>query len=91
MKRSFCALFFFIFVVAWSQDKADTSKTKLKAYATVSLNSNGIASIPAFSLGAPAIIASVSLAKNTGTNARTTLGVSKSAYRAITVSPKNKA
>lgn len=64
MKRSFCALFFFIFVVSNSQDKADTIKTKLKAYATVSLNSNGIASIPAFSLGEPAIMASVSLVKN---------------------------
>ena len=64
MRNSFCALFFFIFMVSWSQDKADSSKTKLKAYATVSLNSNGIASIPAFSLGEPAIMASVSLVKN---------------------------
>jgi len=64
MRNSICALFFFIFIVSWSQDKADSSKTKLKAYATVSLNSNGIASIPAFSLGEPAIMASVSLVKN---------------------------
>ncbi len=64
MRKSFCALFIFIFVVSNSQEKADSSKTKLKAYAMVSLNSNGIASIPAFSLGAPAIIASVSLTKN---------------------------
>ena len=64
MRNSFCSLFFFIFMVSWSQDKADSSKTKLKAYATVSLNSNGIASIPAFSLGEPAIMASVSLVKN---------------------------
>jgi hypothetical protein len=64
MRKSFCALFILIFVVSYSQDKADSSKTKLKAYATVSLNSNGIASIPAFSLGEPAIMASVSLAKN---------------------------
>ena len=64
MRKSFCALFFFIFVVSWSQEKADSSKTKLKAFATVSLNSNGIASIPAFSLGEPAIIASLSLVRN---------------------------
>ena len=64
MRKSFCAIFIFISVVSYSQDKADSSKTKLKAYATVSLNSNGIASIPAFSLDAPAIIASLSLVKN---------------------------
>ena len=64
MRKSFCALFIFIYVVSWSQEKADSSITKLKAYATVSLNSNGIASIPAFSLGEPAIMASVSLVKN---------------------------
>jgi hypothetical protein len=57
-------MFIFIFMVSYSQDRADSSRTKLKAYATVSLNSNGIASIPAFSLGEPAIMASVSLAKN---------------------------
>jgi hypothetical protein len=64
MRKSFCALFTFIFLVSYSQDKADSSKTKLKAYASVSLNSNGIASIPAFSLGKPAVIASLSLVKN---------------------------
>jgi hypothetical protein len=64
MRKSFCALFIFIVVVSYSQDKADSSKTKLKAYASVSMNSNGIASIPAFSLGKPAVIASLSLVKN---------------------------
>jgi hypothetical protein len=54
----------FIFTLSFSQEKAENSKTKLKASATVSLNSNGIASIPAFSLDKPAIIASVTLAKN---------------------------
>ena len=51
-------------MVSYSQDKADSSRTKLKAYATVSLNSNGIASIPAFSLGEPAVIAGINLIKN---------------------------
>jgi len=63
--RIFCSLIFiFTFTISFSQEAADSSKTKLKAGANVSLNSNGVASIPAFSLGKPAIIASVSLAKN---------------------------
>jgi hypothetical protein len=57
-------MFFFILSVSYSQEKTDSTKSKLKANANVSLNSNGIASIPAFSLDKPAIIASVSLAKN---------------------------
>lgn len=59
----FCLLFLFLFSVAYS-GPADSSKTKLKATGTFSLNSNGVASIPAFSLGKPAAIASVSLIKN---------------------------
>jgi len=64
MKISFCLIFFFFFTVSYSYEKADSSKTKLKANGTISLNSNGIASIPAFSLDKPAIIASITLAKN---------------------------
>lgn len=64
MKISFCLIFVFIFTISWSVENADSSKRKLKAAATVSLNSNGIASIPAFSLGKPAVIASITLAKN---------------------------
>jgi hypothetical protein len=63
MRLSYCLILFFIFSVSYSNEKADSSRTKLRAEATVSLNSNGIASIPAFSLDAPAIIASISLAK----------------------------
>lgn len=63
--RSFCSLLFiFIFSISNSQEKSDSVRTKLKADANVSLNTNGVASIPAFSLGKPAIIASVSLSKN---------------------------
>ena len=63
--RSFCfLLLIFIFTGSPSQEKGDSSRTKLKAEANVSLNSNGVASIPAFSLGKPAIISSVSLVKN---------------------------
>lgn len=64
MRISFCLVFIFVFTISFSDEPADSSKKKLKAYATVSLNSNGIASIPAFSLGKPAIIASISLGKN---------------------------
>ncbi len=64
MKISFCLVFFSVFTVSYSYEKADSSKTKLKANATISLNSNGIATIPAFSLDKPAIIASITLAKN---------------------------
>jgi hypothetical protein len=42
---------------------ADSLRSKLNPSCTISLNSNGIASIPAFSLGKPAVVASVGLAK----------------------------
>jgi hypothetical protein len=51
-------------VLAFSQEKPAGPDRKLKASASVSLNTNGIASIPAFSLDKPAIIASASLVKN---------------------------
>ncbi|MEN8229251.1 MAG: hypothetical protein ABFS38_13920 [Bacteroidota bacterium] len=54
----------FIFIVSWSQEEADSSKAKLEANATISLNSNGIAYVPAFSLDKPAIIAAFTFAKN---------------------------
>jgi hypothetical protein len=64
MRFLFSLVFIFIFIISWSNEPADSSKTKLKASGTISLNSNGISSIPAFSLGKPAVIASVSLIKN---------------------------
>lgn len=42
---------------------ADSTAKKLQAAASVSINSNGIASIPAFSLDKPAVIASLSFIK----------------------------
>jgi len=63
MKISFCLILLSIFTVSYSNEKADSSKTKLKANATVSLNSNGMSVIPAFSLGKPAIMAELNLAK----------------------------
>ena len=64
MRNILCLLFLFIFTAAYSVEPGDSLNTKLKATATFSLNSNGVASIPAFSLGKPAVIASVTLAKN---------------------------
>jgi hypothetical protein len=57
-------LFLFIFTLAWPQEDVDSIRSKkLKAEAKVSLNSNGIAYIPAFSLDKPAIIGAFSLVK----------------------------
>jgi hypothetical protein len=63
-KLLFCLITSFIFTPNWSQESADSTKRKLKAEASVSLNSNGIAYVPAFSLDKPAIIGSFSLIKN---------------------------
>jgi hypothetical protein len=63
MKKSIAIVFFFIFSVSYSYEKADSSRKNLKADCTVSFNSNGISSIPAFSLGKPAIVAAIGLAK----------------------------
>jgi hypothetical protein len=56
-------LFLCIFTVSWSKENADSTKSNLEAMARLSLNSNGIAYIPAFSLDKPAIIGAFSLAK----------------------------
>jgi hypothetical protein len=63
MKQTAFFFLFFISGVAFSSEKADSTRTKLSASGNVSLNSNGISSIPAFSLGEPAIIATLGLAK----------------------------
>jgi len=64
VKTYFSLIFLIIYSVSYSQEKADSSKTKLRAEASVSINSNGIATIPAFSLDKPAFMASVTLVKN---------------------------
>jgi hypothetical protein len=64
MRTCLFILFMFSFTIGYSVMPADSAKTKLKVTANASINSNGIASIPAFSLGKPAIIASMSLVKN---------------------------
>lgn len=65
MKNILCSLcLIFITSLSWSQENPDSTKRKLRAEAQVSLNSNGIAYVPAFSLDKPAIIGSFSLIKN---------------------------
>jgi hypothetical protein len=64
MRVFFCMIFLSVFTFSYSSEPVDSLKTKLKANGSFSLNSNGVSSIPAFSLGKPAIIASVSLIKN---------------------------
>ena len=57
-------LFVIIFVVSASGQSADSENPKkLTASGSFSINSNGVASVPAFTLGDPAFITSVSLAK----------------------------
>ncbi len=65
MKNFFLPLLFlFIFSVTWSMERADSTRSKkLKAEAQISLNSNGIAYIPSFSLDKPALIGMLSLTK----------------------------
>jgi len=64
MKLLATLIFLIISTISWSQEHADETRRKLKAEAKLSLNSNGIAYIPAFSLDKPAIIGSFSLVKN---------------------------
>lgn len=63
MKLFISAILFCFSIVSFSIESNDTLTSKLKAGCTISLNSNGIASIPSFSLDKPAIMASITLAK----------------------------
>ena len=61
------ALLFFIFflytIIAISKEKSDSTLNPVKFSGTISLNSNGIAPIPSFALGKPAISANLSIKK----------------------------
>lgn len=61
MKITFSLLFLSLYTVALPQEVSD--KSKLEAACTFSFNSNGISSIPSFSLGAPAVIAAPTFTK----------------------------
>jgi hypothetical protein len=68
MSKNYKSVFFAVFILFTSStiagQNADSIKTKkLHAGVMFSLNSNGISSVPAFSLGDPALMASVSIGK----------------------------
>ncbi len=63
-ESSYYLSFILISANSFALQNADSTKSKkLQAGATFSLNSNGISSVPAFSLGKPALMASVSVGK----------------------------
>lgn len=64
MKRLLFFIFFIIATLAISKEKSDSIKHPLKVYGELTLNSNGIAPIPAFALGKPTISANITLKKN---------------------------
>ncbi len=64
MRLTLFLLINFMAILSFSQEKIIPSKQQLKASASVSLNTNGMAPVPAFSLDKPAIMASVLLIKN---------------------------
>ena len=61
MRLSIILLLIFNSFSAYAGESSDSSRTRLKISGNVSLNSNGMASIPSFSLGKPALIASLNL------------------------------
>jgi len=63
IKPAAALILLFIFMVSWSQENMEKTRPGLEASATISLNSNGIAYVPAFSLGKPAIIGTLSLVR----------------------------
>ena len=62
MRITFILLFVFISLGTICQNADSTRTKKLVASGSISINSNGVASVPAFTLGEPAFITSVSLA-----------------------------
>lgn len=63
MRSVFILLFIFVVTNSYSFSKSDSTRSKLTISGNVSINSNGIASIPAFSLDKPALIAAFTLSK----------------------------
>jgi hypothetical protein len=63
MKITLLLCFVFIATTTFSQSADSLNTKKLTASGSFSINSNGVASVPAFTLGKPAFITSVSIAK----------------------------
>jgi hypothetical protein len=64
MRVTLCCLLIFFSTLVHAFEKTDSARAKLNVSAIFSLNSNGIASIPAFSLDEPALMATLALKKN---------------------------
>jgi hypothetical protein len=63
MRKPLFLFFVLIAATAFSQSTDSGGSKKLAASGSFSINSNGVASVPAFTLGDPAFITSVSIAK----------------------------
>jgi hypothetical protein len=63
MRTVLFVIFFTLAIAAASKEKSDTTKIPVHISGTVSVNLNGIAPVPAFALGKPAIIANASMQK----------------------------
>ena len=63
MRNMLFVIFFVAAISAVCKEKTDTTKIPVNISGTLSLNLNGIAPIPAFALGKPAIIANASVQK----------------------------
>ena len=64
MRISSFLVLIFIFNICYSGEKSDTARAKLKFNGSLSLNSNGIAPVPSFSLDKPAIMGAFNLTWN---------------------------
>ncbi|HLF35048.1 MAG TPA: hypothetical protein VI583_12470 [Cyclobacteriaceae bacterium] len=64
MRIFLCVIFIFVSSMVISSGRADSVRSPLKVSGYVSMNRNGMAPIPSFSLGKPAIIAGFTLRKN---------------------------
>lgn len=64
MKSFLFFIFFIITTLAIAMEKSDSIKYPVNLSGTVSLNSNGIAPIPSFSLGKSMVSATISITKN---------------------------
>lgn len=63
MRIYFCFLFVLTCIIGYSHENADSSGSKIKFSGNVSINSNGMAQIPSFSLGKPAVIGAFTVQK----------------------------
>jgi hypothetical protein len=63
MRNIFSILLLFIFTIGHSSEKKDSTRSNMHFSGNVSFNTNGMAQIPSFSLGKPAVIAAFTIQK----------------------------